>query len=568
MHRTLYRKWRPETFDDVCGQDHVTTILKYQVAQNKTSHAYLFCGSRGTGKTTCAKILARALNCESPINGNPCGKCPVCAGILSGAITDVIEMDAASNNGVDHIRDIREDVAYAPSECKKRVFIIDEVHMLSVSAFNALLKTLEEPPAHIVFILATTELHKIPATILSRCQRFDFRRIDKDCIVDRLRFIAQNEQIPVEDDALHLIAKLASGGMRDAIGMLELCAAASGEAQQSIDERTAAALLGTSPLEETAAIVRAVIERDLPTLFLSVDHIYKEARDISVFWQSLISFYRDMLVIRSLPDPSSLIELPEKQRMIPAQLARQLSNETLLYHIRILDETLQTLQKNNVPTRVTAEMALIRMCRPEVDTSTAAILSRLADLEDRVALGGFAAASQVNTPDPSASEAAPVHTEAATLTAVTDDTPKAETSAKQKKHETAAPSPSAQVDITAEPSEKKTLRSFRAWQDAVSKIERHDAILSSFLHQFRAYTCDSDKKFHLYAPNLFYINLIRVDPQRMKMITDAINIVCGETRYTEADLVFSCTEKADTDGYEKIDDLIDHAADPDKEAVN
>ena len=225
MYQTLYRKWRPKTFSDVVGQDHVTAVLRYEIEKKQTAHAYLFCGSRGTGKTTCAKILAKALNCENPQNGDPCGTCQSCRGIESGNIIDVIEMDAASNNGVDDIREIRESVDFVPAETKKRVYIIDEVHMLSQSAFNALLKTLEEPPEHVVFILATTELQKIPATILSRCQRFDFRRIDAAVIVERLKKIAQAEQIQINDAALYLIARAANGGMRDAIGMLEVCGA-------------------------------------------------------------------------------------------------------------------------------------------------------------------------------------------------------------------------------------------------------------------------------------------------------------------------------------------------------
>ena len=223
MQQALYRKWRPADFDDVCGQDHITSILKYEVANNKTTHAYLFCGSRGTGKTTCAKILSKAVNCENPVNGNPCNNCHSCRSVDAGIATDVYEMDAASNNGVEHIRDIRDEVLYTPSELKNRVYIIDEVHMLSQSAFNALLKTLEEPPENVIFILATTETQKIPATILSRCQRFDFRRIPTKTIADRLIYIAEKEGFKVDYDAAFLIGKLAQGGMREAISMLELC---------------------------------------------------------------------------------------------------------------------------------------------------------------------------------------------------------------------------------------------------------------------------------------------------------------------------------------------------------
>ena len=224
MHRALYRKWRPKTFDDVYGQEHITSILKYQTDKNQFSHAYLFCGSRGTGKTTCAKILAKAVNCLHPVGGSPCGECEACRAIEDGSTTDVIEMDAASNNGVENIRDIRDEVNYMPAMLKYRVYIVDEVHMLSGSAFNALLKTLEEPPAHIVFILATTEANKLLPTIVSRCQRFDFHRIGVESLVARMRLIAESEGIDLRDDGAALLARLAQGGMRDAISLLELCA--------------------------------------------------------------------------------------------------------------------------------------------------------------------------------------------------------------------------------------------------------------------------------------------------------------------------------------------------------
>ena len=223
MHQALYRKWRPDVFDDVYGQEHITSVLKYEVGNGKLSHAYLFCGSRGVGKTTCAKILAKAVNCENPQNGEPCGVCDSCRAIDAGSAPDVLEMDAASNNGVDNIRDIREEVIFAPAMLKYKVYIVDEVHMLSTSAFNALLKTLEEPPSYVIFILATTEQHKLPATIISRCQRFEFRRISTENLSARIELIAKEEGIKLTKDASHLIARLSQGGMRDAISLLELC---------------------------------------------------------------------------------------------------------------------------------------------------------------------------------------------------------------------------------------------------------------------------------------------------------------------------------------------------------
>ncbi len=589
MHQTLYRKWRPLTFDDVCGQEHVTSILRHQVDSGKTSHAYLFCGSRGTGKTTCAKLLARALNCENPDHGNPCGVCDTCRGILSGAITDVIEMDAASNNGVDNIRDIREDVAYAPSECKKRVFIIDEVHMLSTSAFNALLKTLEEPPEHIVFILATTEMHKIPATILSRCQRYDFRRIESSVIVSRLRHIADSEQVSIEDDALYLIAKLSMGGMRDAIGMLELCAGAA-PAEGMITAQDAASLLGTSPIEETASVVKAIYERDLDAIFTRIDTIYRQARDIGVFWQSMISFYRDMLVIKSVPDPAPLLDLPEKQQMYPRELAKRMSMEKILYHTRILDEVAAVLQRNTAPARITVEMALIRMCDTNLDTSPDALLARISDLEDKLAMAGtvvMSAAPQMPTvqkadipadaigdgdaPPPwdiPGDDLPPIPQDAAVPPPVEEISAPAEppqsppTEKPQKK--TAAPKKAPtkpQSDPAPTPSEKKVLHGLRGWQEAVRRVERNNPIIGSFLREYKVYTCEQDGKLYLRAANAFSVKLVTTSDDNVTQICAAVNAVLGEPKYTPADLIFDSAEKRITDGYEMIDDLIESAGD-------
>lgn len=586
MHQTLYRKWRPLTFDDVYGQEHVTSILRHQVAGGKTSHAYLFCGSRGTGKTTCAKLLARALNCENPDHGNPCGVCDTCRGILSGAITDVIEMDAASNNGVDHIRDIREDVAYAPSECKKRVFIIDEVHMLSTSAFNALLKTLEEPPEHIVFILATTEMHKIPATILSRCQRYDFRRIASPVIVDRLRHIAEKEAIAIDEDALYLIAKLAMGGMRDAIGMLELCAGSVSSDSETITAQTAAALLGTSPIEETAAVVKAIYERNLDAIFSHIDTIYRQARDIGVFWQSLISFYRDMLVIKSVPDPAPLLDLPEKQQMYPRELARRMSMATLHYHTRVLDEVFSVLQRNTAPARITVEMALIRMCDTNLDTSPDALLARIADLEDKLALAGTAAISAA-VPHVDVPPAVPLQQEPVMTADIGDPTeappwdipgdippepipvfeqaPPTEQppieAAEAPKKRSAPQKASAPVQSASDvpPTEKKVLQSLRGWQEAVRRVERNNPMIGSFLREYKVYTCEQDGKLYLRAANAFSVKLVTTSDDNVMQICTAVNAVLGTAKYTPADLIFDSAEKKITDGYEKIDDLIENA---------
>ena len=294
-YRALYRKWRPVDFDDVWGQDQVTEILKYEVAASKLSHAYLFCGSRGTGKTSSAKILAKAVNCLSPRDGNPCNECSACRSIDAGTATDVLEMDAASNTGVDDVRDIRDEIVFAPAELTYRVYIIDEVHMMTGNAFNALLKTLEEPPAHVIFILATTELHKLPATIVSRCQRFDFRRISTDVLSRRLLHIASHEGIGLTEGGARLLSRLAVGGMRDAISLLELCAGK----KAKIDEALVGEICGAGDRMATYALIEAIAARDYPAVYGTVRDLVMSSRDLTVFWRDLIDAYRDITVIKT-----------------------------------------------------------------------------------------------------------------------------------------------------------------------------------------------------------------------------------------------------------------------------
>lgn len=467
MHQAFYRKWRPQRFDDVCGQEHITSVLKYETEHGSFSHAYLFCGSRGTGKTTCAKILARAVNCEHPEGGNPCGVCASCHAIDSGAATDVLEMDAASNNGVDNIRDIRDEVVYAPSSLKKRVYIIDEVHMLSVSAFNALLKTLEEPPAHVVFILATTELHKLPATIVSRCQRFDFRRISTDALVGRLSYIAGQEGLELEPEAARMLAKLAQGGMRDAISLLELCAGT----QQTITPAVVNEAVGATGWETMADTVRAVADQNYDALFGVVDEVVRSSGDLLVFWQNLISFYRDMLVIRSTSHAASYLDLTDAETEQITALAGRFRKETLLYHCKLLEDALFAMQKANAVKRMVAELTLVRMCDESLNTSGEALLSRVAKLEDAVVLGGFskpAAAQEQPTPGADSLPGAPREADAA---------PTADRHA-----------PGAAVPTAENAAPRRVLRPLRGWMEAVERLGQSDVMLASFCRQAEAYT--------------------------------------------------------------------------------
>ncbi len=381
MYQALYRKWRPRDFESVCGQEHITTVLKHEVKNDRYSHAYLFCGSRGTGKTTCAKLLAKAVNCLDPVDGSPCGRCEACQAIDAERTTDVIEMDAASNTGVDYIRDIREAVMYAPSMLKNRVYIIDEVHMLTQSAFNALLKTLEEPPSRVVFILATTEQQKIPSTILSRCQKFEFRRISADVIADRLLYISEQEGFKTEPAAAKLIARMAQGGMRDAISLLELCA---GDGK-TITLDAVKAVTGAAGREQAVAAVEAIKSKDTDKLFEIVAQIVASAKEMTVFWQELTDFYRDMLVFKTAKAPERFLDLTAEEHEMIKSITATFSGAELLSHCAILEETHTAMLRQGANKRLCAEMAFLKMCDGKLSMSVEGLAARLSAVEERIA---------------------------------------------------------------------------------------------------------------------------------------------------------------------------------------
>lgn len=387
MYQALYRKWRPLRFSDVIGQKHITDTLQSQLKLGRLSHAYLFTGTRGTGKTTCAKILARAVNCEHPVGGDPCNACASCRGILEGSILDVLEIDAASNNGVDNIRDIRDESQYTPASVKKRVYIIDEVHMLSQGAFNALLKTLEEPPPHVLFILATTEIHKVPATILSRCQRFDFRRITPEDIARRLLQIAEAETIALTDGAARLIARLADGAMRDALSMLDRTAAGN----QAVDEDTVANSIGILGGERTVKLMDCIKAGSLQQAMAQLAECYADGRDLSAILNQLIGLIRDMLLVKTAQQDVGAMLSPAYSEQTVRRLCEGCAASTLIVYTHIIQESLVRM-KSAANRRIEAELCFIQLCSVGPDDYDS-LSGRVEALEEKVRSGISVAAT-------------------------------------------------------------------------------------------------------------------------------------------------------------------------------
>ncbi len=495
MHQALYRKWRPSNFDEVSGQEHITSILKYQCRTGKFSHAYLFCGSRGTGKTSCAKILAKAVNCEHPTEAGPCGKCAACRAIDAGSATDVLEMDAASNNGVDDIRDIRDEVIYAPSELKYRVYIIDEVHMLSTSAFNALLKTLEEPPEHVVFVLATTELQKLPATIISRCQRFDFRRISTEALSARLHLIARAEGFALDDEAARLIARHAQGGMRDAISLLELCAGNHLPITADLVTNT----IGSAGREGMLRVVTAISAKNYEALFDIIDETVRSSRDLAVFWQDLITLYRDMLVLKTTKNAAKYLDLTDSEQAAMTQAAVTFTRETLLWQLGLLEDALFSMQKSHSIKRTVCEITLIRLCDPLLDTSTESILSRLSKLEE-AALTGMPVfhttptAPAIPVADPNEFPPEPYFGDEPVYEApISAPLPKSQEPAAPQIPIQPIPAPVSPVSPVTEETNRRILRPLRAWSEVVARIAERNAMVAPFFRQAKAYTTEDGK---------------------------------------------------------------------------
>ena len=395
MYQALYRKYRPKTFDDVVGQEHITETLKKQVETGRLSHAYLFIGTRGTGKTTCAKILAKAVNCEHPVNGNPCNQCAACRGIDDGSILDVVELDAASNNGVDNVRALRDEAVFSPASVRKRVYIVDEVHMLSNSAFNALLKILEEPPEHLMFILATTELHKVPATILSRCQRHSFKRIPVDTITARLNYVAEQEHLNLQPDAAALLARMADGGMRDALTLLDQCCG-----NECISTDAVISAIGLAGNLRTAQLLRSVAAGDTAGALEQFRALWQDGKDPSALLDELSMLQRDLLMQAVAPRGGRELLSGAYDPVTLDELSGAFSSAQLLANLQSIQQTLGAMASQPNP-RIAAELCLIRLCRPELCDDVPTLCARMDKLEQTVYSGAIPA-PRASAPAPKA----------------------------------------------------------------------------------------------------------------------------------------------------------------------
>ena len=402
MYQALYRKWRPRTFADVIGQPHITGTLRRQVAEGRTSHAYLFTGTRGTGKTTCAKILARAVNCEHPVDGDPCNRCAACLGLENGSFLDVLELDAASNNGVDQVRALRDEAIYSPANVKKRVYIIDEVHMLSTPAFNALLKILEEPPEHLMFILATTEVHKVPATILSRCQRFSFKRITPEDVAKRLRYVAEQEGIDLTADGAEILSRLADGALRDGLSLLDQCAAAGG----TIDSAAVLEVLGLAGNLRTAQLMERILAQDAKASLLLLNQLYGDGKDVGAVLGELSTLTRDLLLRKTAPEGGSVLLSGGYDAAALDGLIRDVPAKRLLYMASTLQKASADLYYS-ANRRTDAELCLLRLCDESLSGDLTALDARVRRLEEAAERGETIRSGMARAAAPAASPAPP-----------------------------------------------------------------------------------------------------------------------------------------------------------------
>lgn len=490
MYRALYRKYRPSTFSDVVGQNHITQTLMNAVSAGKTSHAYLFTGSRGTGKTSCAKILAKAVNCEHPVGGNPCNECDICRGIDNGSILDVVEIDAASNNSVDNIRDLREEANFTPANAKYRVYIIDEVHMLSVGAFNSLLKTLEEPPEHVKFILATTEVHKLPSTILSRCQRFDFKRIPPESIAERLKEVAEKENMQLSDDGAMLIARIADGAMRDALSLLDRCVSHEGV----IDSSVVAKNSGLAGREYIFTLADCILQKDASKALEILNGLYNDSCDMERLVIELTNHFRNLMISKAVKDFERMLICSQNEIEIIRRQSESTTLATIMSCIDILTSSAADM-KQGANRRTVAELCIIRLCTPSLDVDVNSLVRRISELEKAIANGISVKVSStpVSAPTP-LSETAP----AAPAPVPEMD---AESKSAEKVQEVKEEQPKEQADVQSEPvkTEKEApLKAnagatvpFTKWPEVTEKLFAENKSLIAMLSGSSAYIYDN-----------------------------------------------------------------------------
>ena len=519
MYQALYRKYRPSNFSDVVGQEHITSILKNELKSGKIFHAYLFTGPRGTGKTSCAKILAKAVNCLSPIDGDACLSCESCTAIDNGDVLDITEIDAASNNGVENIRDLKEQVSYTPASSKFRVYIIDEVHMLSIGAFNALLKTLEEPPSHIVFILATTEVHKLPATILSRCQRFDFHRIQPEAISGRLLQIAEIEGFKLDPAAANMIAALSDGGMRDALSTLDLCAART----DNITEEDVMQVCAMAGNDYCLSLSDMILKSDVGAALKKIDELHKNAVDLQRLCNELITHYRNLMIVKTVNESGQLIVCSPKTLEQLKLQAKDYPIEGIVNAINVFVNALDRMTMSD--RRIELETAVVKLCTPQLDSSPSAILDRLERIETKIKYASLSPATVQSTPV-SKTESADIKT---SVVEETNDVYVEATTPSEPINEPVANSEPSnpQPNVSNQPQQNGDIP-FEAWQDVISELGKTAPLMAASLSGSAAYI--SGDVLLIDSSNDQFFSLMRNEnPIYRQQIKDAVFTVVGRS---------------------------------------
>lgn len=534
MYQAFYRKYRPKCFADVYGQDHVVSTLKNELSENKISHAYLFTGSRGTGKTTCAKILAKAVNCENMQDGEPCNRCEICKGMDNGTIYDIVEIDAASNNGVDNIRDLREEANYTPSRGKYRVYIIDEVHMLSIGAFNALLKILEEPPAHVIFILATTEVHKIPATILSRCQRFDFKRIQPETMAVRLKQVAGLENLTITDDAAVLIARIADGALRDGLSILDQCSSRS----SNIDSDLVSQVAGLAGREALYSLADCISSQNSSKAVELIAQLYENSYDMERLCVEMINHFRNYLVVKTVKNNRELIVCTDNEYESLVESAKNFTLEKIIFSLDLFQTTLTKI-KGGANSRIEMEMTFIKLCQPKLEQSMEAVLDRIGALE-RAVKNGVKVQTPVQTEvkqQEKVTAAVDIKTETKQEEAVVIPETNTQPQQKNEAPQAAQPEVSQEKPVTPAASTNETaveqqanvssgIEPFEQWEDFLDIIHKTDIGLYGVLRSAEAHL--QNGYFVIDSTNPTVKEFIKI-PTHLKAIKQAVFDLTGQS---------------------------------------